>query len=141
MSNECIVIFEIIIIIILSVSCGTLMNWTFVIDEYSNKDTNGKDNFSCKHRKINMDSSELVIIDKSVDYQITHRLLFHPATRQLIDYKGQLTKTSFITNRIETAEYKPFIANSSFSDGWSAIDMGCSKMSSPVLIPESKPSK
>jgi hypothetical protein len=34
MSNECIVIFEIIIIIILSVSCGTLMNWTFVIDEY-----------------------------------------------------------------------------------------------------------
>jgi len=34
MSNECIVIFEIILIILLSISCGMLMNWTFVIDEY-----------------------------------------------------------------------------------------------------------
>jgi hypothetical protein len=34
MSNECIVIFEIILIIILSISCGMLMNWTFVMDEY-----------------------------------------------------------------------------------------------------------
>jgi len=135
---------EVISITVNNKSCSSQSmggNGFWLKPEYSNKDTNGKDNFSCKHRKINMDSSELVIIDKSVDYQITHRLLFHPATRQLIDYKGQLTKTSFITNRIETAEYKPFIANSSFSDGWSAIDMGCSKMSSPVLIPESKPSK
>jgi hypothetical protein len=34
MRDEYIVIFEIIIIIILSISCGMLTNKTFIIDEY-----------------------------------------------------------------------------------------------------------
>ena len=34
MSNEFIIFYEFIIIILLSVSCGFLMNWSFVIDEY-----------------------------------------------------------------------------------------------------------
>lgn len=135
---------EVISITVNNKNCGSQSmggNGFWLKPEYSNKDTNGKDNFICKHRKVSKESSELVIVDKSIDYQITHRLLFNVTTRQLLDYKGQLTKTSFITNKIETAEYKPFIAKSSFSDGWSAVDMGCSKMSSPVIVPETKPSK
>jgi hypothetical protein len=33
-SNELIIMCEFIVIILLTISCGILMNWSFVIDEY-----------------------------------------------------------------------------------------------------------
>lgn len=104
--------------------------------EYANADYNGAENFTCKYRKLGADSAELVITEKASDYQLTHRLLTNTKTRALTDYKGQLTKTSFITKKIETAEYKPITAKSAFSGGWETVELGCNKISLPMLTPE-----
>lgn len=103
--------------------------------EYSNMHYNGKENFVCKYRKINADSSELVITEKDYDYQLTHRLITNSKTKLLTDYKGQITKTSSITKKIETAEYRPLKAKSAFSGGWESVDLGCNRMTVPMISP------
>jgi len=104
--------------------------------EFSDAVRNGADNFSCKYRKLNNDTAELVVTEKETDYQITHRLIQNVKTGLLTDYKGQLTKTSSIAKKILTAEYKPLISKSAFSGGWELVELGCKKTSLPTLTPE-----
>jgi hypothetical protein len=104
--------------------------------EYSDAVSNGAENFSCKYRKLNNDTAELVVTEKETDYQITHRLIQNVKTGLLTDYKGQLTKTSSIAKKILTAEYKPLISKSAFSGGWELVELGCKKTSLPALTPE-----
>lgn len=101
--------------------------------EYSNKSYNGEENFICNYRKISNETAELVITEKSIDYQITHRIIADIKSKLLVDYKGQMSKTSSVTNKIETVEYKPIKSKSSFNGGWEEIELGCNKMTIPVL--------
>ena len=101
--------------------------------EYANKNYNGDDNFTCNYRKLSNETAELVITEKSMDYQITHRIISDVKNNLLIDYKGQMSKTSSITKKIETVEYKPIKAKSTQNGGWEEIEIGCNKMTIPVL--------
>jgi hypothetical protein len=101
--------------------------------EYSSPDYNGRENFICKYRKINDESAELVVTEKSLDYQISHRLITDTRGKFLLDYKGQLSKTSSITKKIESVEYRPIKAKSPLSGDWEQIEMGCNRMTIPVL--------
>jgi hypothetical protein len=74
-----------------------------------------------------------VITEKSVDYQVTHRIISNIRGNTLIDYKGQISKTSLITKKIETVEYKPIKAKSTLNGGWEEVEIGCNKMTIPVM--------
>jgi len=101
--------------------------------EYANANYNGAENFICKYRKISSENAELVITIKSFDYQIIHRIIANIKSNSLVDYKGQMSKTSSITNKLEAVEYKPIKAKSSFSAGWETVELGCNKLAIPVL--------
>lgn len=101
--------------------------------EYANKYYNGDENFICNYRNLSNETAELVITEKSVDHQITHRIISNTRGNTLIDYKGQISKTSLITKRIETVEYKPIKAKSTLNGGWEEVEIGCNKMTIPVM--------
>ena len=102
--------------------------------EYSSKSYNGAENFICNYQKISNELAELVITEKDTEYQITHRILSDVKTNSLVDYKGQLSKTSSITRKIEAVEYKPIKAKSALSAGWEEVEIGCNKMAVPVIL-------
>jgi hypothetical protein len=63
---------------------GTKALW--LKPEYANANYNGAENFICKYRKISSENAELVITEKSFDYQIIHRIIADIKSNSLVDY-------------------------------------------------------
>lgn len=107
----------------------------WVKPEFWNPDYVGRENMNCTAVPLDKDKRELIVNINLLDAQFTHRLIVKKEiTDRLVDYKGQLIKNSTITNRIESAEYRPIRRDSWGGVGWADIELGCNLMALPVIV-------
>jgi hypothetical protein len=102
--------------------------------EFANPDYWGRENMKCTTVALSGGLRELTvnINDIGGGAQMTHRVFVKNG--RLIDYRGTLVKSSVITNRIETAEYRPVRSQEAWSSGWQDSELGCARMAIPVVV-------
>lgn len=105
--------------------------------ELASKEWNG-DEFKCDFKPAAGNQWELSISEPIDGGQINHRLLLEGErkngvlrTVRPVDYAGQLSKTSYITGKIETASYRP--VKSGTRPGFDNVSLGCQKLEIPVI--------
>ncbi len=102
--------------------------------EHASKEYSGG-KFSCALRRLSKERWELVFdIPVDLSGRISHRLVLKDEPillRQVLDYSGNLSKYSNVTNRLESANFVPISQNS--PTGFSSVELGCSRMIAPVI--------
>jgi len=102
--------------------------------EHASKEYSGEQ-FKCRLTQQGTDMWEFVVEDPvDVSGKLIHRVLLRNESRilrEIVDYTGQLSKYSNITNRLESVSYRAISRKSEIP--WDALDLGCNKMISPVL--------
>jgi hypothetical protein len=102
--------------------------------EHASKEYSGS-RFSCALKRLSKDRWELVFdIPVDLSGKISHRLVLRDAPvllRQVLDYSGNLSKYSNVTDRLESASF--VVISQGSMTGFSSVELGCSRMIAPVI--------
>lgn len=106
--------------------------------EYANADYKGRDGFTCKFAKTGEKDADLTVTETDPLMTFTHRIKLTKDrldSYAIADYRGSLVKSSTITNRIESVEYKALQSKSEtgWNAGWENTSLGCNRMTVPVI--------